>query len=873
MGEFCGDCRIPYPSRAVPQEFRGLIPLRINIAEQREESRCLPKEGLLFDSTRRQFMQYASLSAIAALIPAPLRAASLISTSAETGEDVHARRLDSDWQFRQGNLTGVGKVWQVEEDALWRATGLPHCMNGMDSCDPDQAYFRGQGWYRTKLSGQNPFVEGRTILHFQGAGQTTSLWVGSTPLGTHKGGYDEFAFDITEAVQQLSAAEKKDGVPVVVLCDNSPDRDRVPSDLSDFCLYGGLYRHVNLVYLPAVALDAVHILPKVAEDGSAHVTVDARLYNPSGHDTHCKISVEVSDAQGNTIHRSAQEFAPWTSFSTVAEFLVKKPDIWSPETPHLYRCRVTINSLAGQSRLDERFGIRKLEFVEHGPFKLNGKRVLLRGTQRHADHAGVAAAMSDDQVREEMRLIREMGANFIRLGHYQQDRLVLDLCDELGLMVWEEAPWCRAGIGDRAFQQNAKDMLTHLIDQHYNHPSIILWGLGNEDDWPNEYPGIDEAAIRGFMTEMRDLAHRLDNSRLTAFRRCDFARDIPDVYSPSLWAGWYRGNYREYEQSLVTQRERVKRFIHVEWGADSQAGRHSENPEAALHEVVTGHGTDERGFDYLKTGGEARVSANGDWSETYACNLFDWHLKTQEKLDWLTGSAQWVFKDFASPLREDNGIPRVNQKGVVERDLTKKESYFVFQSYWAEKPMVHIYGHSWPIRWGKAGEKRTVHVYSNCDRAELFHNGVSLGTMRRDSQNFPAAGLRWDVVFTSGKNHLRALAARGDAEVSDEIDLIYQTEPWTKAAELKLSQKELKDSTVTVEAKLFDANGILCLDSSQVVRFSLSGAGSLIDNLGTTRGSREIQLSNGRAQISILRKGPCTIHATQKGMPVASLKL
>jgi len=207
-------------------------------------------------------MQYASLSAIAALVPPPLRAASLISKLAETGEDIHARRLDSGWQFRQGALMNIGRIWSVEEGGLWNAAPLPHCMNGMDSCDPDKPYFRGQGWYRTKLSVQNPFVEGRTILHFQGAGQTTSLWVGAKLQGTHKGGYDEFAFDITEAVQQLSATEKKNGVPVAVLCDNSPDRDRVPSDLSDFCLYGGLYRHVNLVYLPAVALDAVHILDR-----------------------------------------------------------------------------------------------------------------------------------------------------------------------------------------------------------------------------------------------------------------------------------------------------------------------------------------------------------------------------------------------------------------------------------------------------------------------------------------------------------------------------------------------------------------------------------------------------------------------------------
>jgi beta-galactosidase len=360
------------------------------------------------------------------------------------------------------------------------------------------------------------------------------------------------------------------------------------------------------------------------------------------------------DALGSSIHRSSQTITAWKGYAKLDEFRVAAPDLWSPESPHLYRCRVTLRSPAGETRIDERFGIRHFEFVEHGPFKLNGKRVLLRGTHRHADHAGVAAAMSDELVRQEMRMIREMGANFIRLAHYQQDRLVLDLCDELGLMVWEEVPWCRAGVGSEGFQNNAKDMLAHMIDQHYNHPSIILWGLGNEDDWPNEYPVLDQQAIRAFMTEMRDLAHRLDSSRLTAFRRCDFASDIPDVYSPSIWAGWYRGNYREYEQSLAAWRNRVKRFIHVEWGADSHAGRHSEDPEAVLRKVATGAGTDERDQDYLMSGGNIRVSKDGDWSETYACNLFDWHLKTQETLDWLTGSAQWIFKDFATPLRDGN---------------------------------------------------------------------------------------------------------------------------------------------------------------------------------------------------------------------------
>jgi beta-galactosidase len=793
----------------------------------------------------------------------------LRSGASANEERGYATRLAEGWEFLRSD-TGTVQPQNSEAQNGWESVTLPHCFNAMNACDPEQAYFRGSGWYRTHIDARNPHAGGRTVLYFQGAGQTSTLWVGSTQVGKHKGGYDEFAFDITDTVSGATDLER---VPVKILCDNSPDRDRVPSDLSDFCLYGGLYRHVDLLHLPAVSLDTVHILPVIQGDGSANIAVKGRLYNPREENTPCIIQMEIWSPQGQLIYRKRLNLATWKGFAALDQSAVDHPELWSPSSPALYRCRISISSKFGEMEQEERFGIRKIEFVEHGCFKLNGERLLLRGTQRHADHAGVAAAMTDAQLREEMHLIRAMGANFIRLAHYQQGRLVLELCDELGLMVWEEVPWCRAGIGGEAFRQNVRDQLTHMIEQHYNHVSIIFWGLGNEDDWPGEYPSINRQVIRSFMQEMNDLAHRLDDSRYTAFRRCDFARDIPDVYSPSIWAGWYRGKYREYEQALLQGRESVKRFIHMEWGADSHAGRHAEDPEAGLRGLATGQGTDERGLDYLKNGGEVRASSNGDWSETYACDLCDWYLKTQEKLDWLSGSAQWIFKDFASPLRGDNGIPRVNQKGMVERDLALKELYFLFQSYWAEKPMVHIYGHSWPVRWGKPGQKRMVRVYSNCERAELFLNGVSVGTKLRKSQDFPSAGLRWEVEFTPGLNHLRAVASRGTASLTDEVSLTYQTEPWGEPAELRLREKSRENGRITVEAKLFDSRGVLCLDAQNLVRFSVNGAGSLIDNLGTTRASREVQLANGRAEISLHAIGACRAKAEVQGIAPATCSL
>jgi len=214
---------------------------------------------------------------------------------------------------------------------------------------------------------------------------------------------------------------------------------------------------------------------------------------------------------------------------------------------------------------------------------------------------------------------------------------------------------------------------------------------------------------------------------------------------------------------------------------------------------------------------------------------------------------------------------------LVQRDLTQKESYYVFQSYWSDKPMVHLYGHSWPIRWGKAGEQRMVKVYSNCEHAELFLNGRSMGRKQRDSQDFPAAGLRWNVSFANGPNHLRVEAERDGVKVVDELDPSYQTEAWGDPAELHLRETMRRGNQVTVEAKLYDAKGVLCLDSRKPVRFSVAGAGTLIDNLGTAHGSRAVQLANGRCSISVMQlpnqTGACTVGIVADGVEPSFLLL
>ena len=663
------------------------------------------------------------------------------------------RAVTKDWEFRKGNLGGVWEVWRkVRDNPPWESVEIPHCFNAFDAVDPDAPYYQGPAWYRSSIKIENPHISGRTLLQFEGAGQRSEVYVYTERVASHVGGYDEFTVDITDhSAKILRDPAQKGVVPVAVLCDNSRDLEIIPSNLNDFTLYGGLYRHVNLIYAPAISFDRVHVDSRIESNSKATVTIRARLYNPSGLKDEITVSARITDPAGRVVQTFSRTLSPWPGSLEMSAFTIGSPMLWSTGSPALYTCDVRLESVHGESRVTERFGIRTFEFVKQGPFKFNGERLLLRGTHRHEDHARLGAAMTEDLIRQEMTMVKEMGANFVRLGHYQQSRIVLDLCDELGLLVWEEIPWSRGGLGGDIYKEQARRMLRAMIDQHRNHPSVIIWGLGNENDWPGDFAEFDKPKIRAFMSELNSIAHEIDPSRKTAARRCDFCKDIPDVYSPSIWPGWYQGRYTTYKSALEQAMESVDHMIHVEWGGESHARRHSEGPDDLLAQIATRPKLDPEDLDFLLSGAQGHASEDGDWSETYVCNLFDWHLKEQETMDWLTGSAQWTFKDFSTPLRPENPIPRVNQKGLVERDLTPKEGYFLFQSYWSDKPMVHIYGHSWAIRWGDKGQPKMVKVYSNCLTAELFLNGASCGAKKRDSRDFPAAGLHWIVKFKEGE--------------------------------------------------------------------------------------------------------------------------
>jgi beta-galactosidase len=536
------------------------------------------------------------------------------------------------------------------------------------------------------------------------------------------------------------------------------------------------------------------------------------------------------------------------SVVTIPIPVVKEPSLWSPNHPTLYTVVIDLkNTDKTVDSFAERFGYRWFEFKEHGPFFLNGERLLLRGTHRHEEWSGLGNALPDSLQRHEMKMIKEMGANFVRLGHYPQAPAVYRACDELGLLVWDELPWCRGGMGGENWKSNTKRLLREMIIQNFNHPSVIIWSLGNELDWLPDFPGGDNLdSLRAMLAQLNTIAHQLDPSRVTATRRFDEGADLVDVHSSSIWMGWYSSTfgYQNYEKAITDARKKFKRFFHAEYGGDSHVGRHTEERVGGDGMLVTPKGKQ-------KT---LPVATFGDWSESYIVDLFDWHLKTSEQSDSMTGNAQWIFKDFGTPLRPENPIPYVNQKGLCDLAGNPKDAYYVYKSYWTDNPkFCYIESHTWTERSGPPNVKRDVKVFSNCSEVELFLNGTSQGKRKKDVKQFPASGLLWQVDFAEGANTLIAVgydnAVRSTA---DSLTIRYTQKQNGTADDFRLSTTALPNGNVLVTAIAVDKNGQHCLDYNKRIYFSHNGAGRILTGYGTRQRSCLVEMANGKAFIELV---------------------
>lgn len=749
------------------------------------------------------------------------------------------RNLNAGWQYAENNTSSIQEIRQHPH---WTTLDLPHTWNQWDVMDAAPGYRRDASWYQKTL--QVDSAPGmRHLLYFEGANITTDVYVNGQRAGGHEGGYVGFSVDITDFLQ----ADADNTISIRV--DNSYNPHLIPSQKADFFIYGGITRDLWLETVPETHVASVHVSTPEVSKAAATTTVQIALSGQEKLTRKHTVKCELLDPAGKVVLRKEVRAVEVADAPVVLPTL-PTPSLWSPADPALYTLRVSLQEGRKVRHIHtETIGYRWYRFDPYGAFYLNGERLLLRGTHRHEEHAGLGAAMPNALHRQDIEMMRDMGVNFLRLGHYPQDPEVYKACNELGIIVWDELPWCRGGLGDEQWQANTTRLLREQITQNYNHPSIFFWSLGNEIYWlPDFENGDDESRMNAYLTSLNTLAHELDPGRQTAIRKYYAGADLVDVFSPSIWSGWYAGVYTNYRETLNKNQKKYKQFLHMEYGGSSHVGRHTETP-------ITGTGSVNED-DWAEVANQVNVeniAKGGDWTESYIVDLFDHYLSVTETQPDFAGNAQWAFKDFGTPLRPQNAIPYMNQKGLVDREGKPKDAYYVFKSYWSDDPFAYIESHTWTHRRGPEGKARNIPVFSNAEAVELFHDGRSLGRKQRQLGELPAGGLHWDVTFTEGKNHLRAVAYRAGAQIAtDTLTVHYDFQQPGNPDYIQLAYEVLDNGNYLIVATLRDKNGLRVFDYEEELYFALDGHGELLKHYGTPTRSNIIQMANGRAAIEMI---------------------
>ena len=654
--------------------------------------------------------------------------------------------LSSGWKFLLCDDAGIESPDYMAAEE-WPSVNLPHTWNTKDILDDVPGYFRGVGWYRKEFPAPAAWAGKRVVLHFDAAYQVATVWVNGRFVGEHRGGFTPFEFDITNLVTPLA-----DNL-IAVRVDSRWRRDLPPYDM-DFNMMGGLYRQATLVVTDKVFIDSSSVTTPSVSRQEGVAVFESTIRNHGYADASVELVAEVFGPDGKKVQSLASTVRAGAGQAAEVRQQtdrIENPKLWSPDEPNLYRVVFQLRA-AGQvvDQVESPLGFRWYKFDPQTGFFLNGSHLKLRGANRMDDYPGLGWALPATRQVKDVQLVKDIGANFIRLAHYSQHPAVLDACDRLGLLVWEEIPFDGEGkqlapyAGARGFAENAKQMVREMIRRDRNHPAVFLWSVGNEN--LNGSGREEWEAVAQLERELAELARREDPTRPTAlaidqYDRADLVGlyDAVDVVGLNIYRGWYGGEIEDVGNILddVHRKHPDKPIIVSEYGAGMELGRHSEHPERY------------------------------DFSEEWGRQLHEWYLKQVNARPFVAGSAIWSIFDFGAEERTAQTIPHMNQKGIYDYYRRPKDVYYFYQSQWAQAPMVYIVSHTWTTRQGKPGETKTVKVYSNCNRVEFFLNQKSLGAKQAGEP------LEWKVVFQSGENELRAVGYKDGKSVADSMKVMY----------------------------------------------------------------------------------------------------
>ena len=567
------------------------------------------------------------------------------------------------------------------------AVALPHTWNALDGQDGGADYWRGIGVYTMELP--EPTEGKRQYIEFQGANHVATVYCNGRELGTHKGGFSTFRYDLTPAMQPSN------NVLTVVVSNAKSD---VYPQSADFTFYGGLYRDVNFIEVNDAHFDllkdgsdAVFVTPR----SSGLTRVDLFPVNAEGGLVH----VALKDGDGNVVASGDADAAA----HTVVKLNVKNPHLWNGmEDPYCYTCEATL--LMGEEIADVvevTYGYRSFHVDPNTGFWLNGKNVPLHGVSRHQDRQDKGWAISKADHEEDCALIKEVGANTIRLAHYQHDQYFYDLCDKTGFVLWAEIPFISQFIPSDDAYENTMTQMTELIAQNYNHPAICFWGISNEIT----ISGESEALYQN-LCDLHALCKQLDPSRLTTMAQVSMVPMnsehvyITDVLSYNHYFGWYVGD--------------------VEDNGPWMDEFHALNPDRCL-------GISEYGAENILSWHTAEPD-NHDYTEEYANHYHQEMLKTFAARPYLWSTHQWNCFDFAADARNEGGVQGRNNKGLITYDRkTKKDAFYIYKAWWNPEPMVFVSGSRFADR---APEERNVIIYTNCEDVTLVVNGVDVATKK-----------------------------------------------------------------------------------------------------------------------------------------------
>lgn len=598
---------------------------------------------------------------------------------------------------------------------------VPHTWNGTDGQDGGNDYKRCACKY-TKTFPAPALREGETCLVvFRGVNSEADVSLNGKHLCRHEGGYSTFAVDLTAHLQAENVLE--------VIADNTPNTTVYPQK-ADFTFYGGIYRDVTMEIFPEnhfaygeYCAPALKVTPTV-RDGDGIATVQANI---SGMGT---VEITIEDAEGNAVAKG----------TTDEEIVVKSARLWNGvKDPYLYTVKAEL--VADGEVVDVtdcKIGFRTFSVDPDKGFFLNGKQYPLRGVCRHQDRPGLGNAIGKKEHEEDMALIREIGANTIRLAHYQHDQYFYDLCDKYGLVIWAEIPYISCH--EPTANANTETQMKELILQNYNHPSICVWGISNEITMYK----TDKKDMLENHRRLNDLCHRLDPTRLTTlacFAMClhgNKTAHITDVVSWNLYLGWYvPGFFLNKVWFGLFRLLYPKRCIGMsEYGAESMPNLHSLKPR------------------------------RGDNTEEYQAKYHEYMAKFFAERDYFWATHVWNMFDFAADARNQGGEPGMNHKGLVTFDRkTKKDSFYLYKAYWSDEPFVYLCGRRFVNRTGK---KLKIKVYSNQSEVSLYNNGKLVATQKGEKV----------FNFTLPMQEVNELEARcGDLSDKITVNHVAQKDP------------------------------------------------------------------------------------------------